>query len=282
MKNICSGPLLPQFKTQIKINRAMKLTCALLFTASMGIFANGNAQSMRVNINVENVSTKKVLSEIEKQTDYLFVYNKKEVDLDRKTSVNAVNKTTADVLSSIFEGTDIVYAIEGENIMLMRKEESASHTALQEEKKITGTVVDVSGMPIIGANVMVKGTTNGTITDFDGNFILNVPAGAVLQISYIGYTNQEVKVGNKSELSVTLKEDTELLDEVVVVGYGVQKKVNLTGAVSNIKANDITKSSTSNISNALVGRIPGLIGMNESGKPGTGSKLYIRGTEFGS
>ncbi len=277
MKNICSGPLLPQFKTQIKINRAMKLTCALLFTASMGVFANGNAQSMRVNINVENVSTKKVLSEIEKQTDYLFVYNKKEVDLDRKTSVNAVNKTTADVLSSIFEGTDIVYAIEGENIMLMRKEESASHTALQEEKKITGTVVDASGMPIIGANVMVKGTTNGTITDFDGKFVLNVPDEAVLQISYIGYTNQEVKVGNKSELSVTLKEDTELLDEVVVVGYGVQKKVNLTGAVSNIKANDITKSSTSNISNALVGRIPGLIGMNESGKPGTGSKLYIRG-----
>ena len=142
---------MPKIKTPIKTNRAMKLTCALLFAASFGVFATGNAQTMRVNIQVDNVSTEKVLSEIEKQTDYLFVYNKKEVDLKRKTSVNAVNKTTAEVLSTIFEGTDIIYAIEGENIMLMRKEQNLAVVpdAVQQDNKITGTVLDPTGMPVI-------------------------------------------------------------------------------------------------------------------------------------
>lgn len=102
----------------------MKLTCALLFSAAIGLSAAGNAQSMRVNIQVKNVATSQVLSEIEKQTDYLFVYNKKEVDLNRRTSVDAVNQTTAEVLSKLFEGTDIIFAIEGENIMLMKKDDS--------------------------------------------------------------------------------------------------------------------------------------------------------------
>ena len=172
MKNIYTGLLLPKIKTPIKTNRAMKLTCALLFAASFGVFATGNAQTMRVNIQVDNVATEKVLSEIEKQTDYLFVYNKKEVDLKRKTSVNAVNKTTAEVLSTIFNGTDIIYAIEGENIMLMRKEQNLAVVpdAVQQDNKITGTVLDPTGMPVIGANIMIKGTTNGTITDMDGKF----------------------------------------------------------------------------------------------------------------
>ena len=120
----------------------MKLTCALLFAASFGVFATGNAQTMRVNIQVDNVSTEKVLSEIEKQTDYLFVYNKKEVDLKRKTSVNAVNKTTAEVLSTIFEGTDIIYAIEGENIILLPKDPMAEAREIR-EKIHHATGVDV-------------------------------------------------------------------------------------------------------------------------------------------
>lgn len=196
MKNICTRLLLPKIKTPIKTNRAMKLTCALLLTASMGVFATGNAQTMRVNIQADNVSTGKILSEIEKQTDYLFVYNKKEVDLKRKTSVNAVNKTTAEVLSTIFNGTDIIYAIEGENIMLMRKEQNLAVVpdAVQQDNKITGTVLDPTGMPVIGANIMIKGTTNGTITDMDGNFSLEAPVGATLVVSYVGFANQEVKL----------------------------------------------------------------------------------------
>lgn len=278
MKNICIGGVLSQFKTQFKINRAMKLTCALLFTASMGAFASGNAQSMRVNIKVDNASTKEILSEIEKQTDYLFVYNKNEVDLDRKASVNAENETTADVLSAVFDGTDIVYAIEGENIMLMRKEEKMSNVASQQDNRITGTIVDATGLPIIGANVMVKGTTNGTITDMDGKFTLDVPAGAVLQISYIGYANQEVKVGKSSNLSITLKEDTELLDEVVVVGFGSQKKANLTGAVSTVKMDEaLGDRPLVQVADALQGQVPGLLVNNGGNAPGQGKSFQIRG-----
>lgn len=259
----------------------MKLTCALLLTASMGVFATGNAQTMRVNIQADNVSTGKILSEIEKQTDYLFVYNKKEVDLKRKTSVNAVNKTTAEVLSTIFEGTDIIYAIEGENIMLMRKEQNLAVVpdAVQQDNKITGTVLDPTGMPVIGANIMIKGTTNGTITDMDGKFSLDVPKGATLVVTYVGYTNQELQVGSQKTLSITLKEDSEALDELVVVGYSTQKKVNLTGSVSTVSFNDkLTSRPVTDVSQMLNGASPGLQIMQSSGEPNAESFSYnIRG-----
>lgn len=281
MKNICTRLLLPKIKTPIKTNRAMKLTCALLLTASMGVFATGNAQTMRVNIQADNVSTGKILSEIEKQTDYLFVYNKKEVDLKRKTSVNAVNKTTAEVLSTIFNGTDIIYAIEGENIMLMRKEQNLAVVpdAVQQDNKITGTVLDATGMPVIGANIMVKGTTNGTITDMDGKFSLDVPKGATLVVTYVGYTNQEISVGNQKKLSITLREDSEALDELVVVGYSTQKKVNLTGSVSTVSFDDkLTSRPVTDVSQMLNGASPGLQIMQSSGEPNAESFSYnIRG-----
>lgn len=281
MKNIYTGLLLPKIKTPIKTNRAMKLTCALLFAASFGVFATGNAQTMRVNIQVDNVATEKVLSEIEKQTDYLFVYNKKEVDLKRKTSVNAINKTTAEVLSTIFEGTDIIYAIEGENIMLMRKEQNLAVVpdAVQQDNKITGTVLDPTGMPVIGANIMIKGTTNGTITDMDGKFSLDVPKGAILVVTYVGYANQELQVGSQKTLSITLKEDSEALDELVVVGYSTQKKVNLTGSVSTVSFNDkLTSRPVTDVSQMLNGASPGLQIMQSSGEPNAESFSYnIRG-----
>lgn len=281
MKNICTRLLLPKIKTPIKVNRTMKLTCALLFAASLGVYATGNAQTMRVNIQVDNVSTEKVLSEIEKQTDYLFIYNKKEVDLKKKTSVNAINKTTAEVLSTIFEGTDIIYAIEGENIMLMRKEKNLAVVpdAVQQDNKITGTVLDPTGMPVIGANIKIKGTANGTITDMDGKFSLEVPKGGTLVVTYVGYANQEISVENQKNLSITLKEDSEALDELVVVGYSTQKKVNLTGSVSTVSFNDkLTSRPVTDVSQMLNGASPGLQIMQSSGEPNAESFSYnIRG-----
>lgn len=272
---------MPKIKTPIKVNRTMKLTCALLFAASLGVYATGNAQTMRVNIQVDNVSTEKVLSEIEKQTDYLFIYNKKEVDLKKKTSVNAINKTTAEVLSTIFEGTDIIYAIEGENIMLMRKEKNLAVVpdAVQQDNKITGTVLDPTGMPVIGANIKIKGTANGTITDMDGKFSLEVPKGGTLVVTYVGYANQEISVENQKNLSITLKEDSEALDELVVVGYSTQKKVNLTGSVSTVSFNDkLTSRPVTDVSQMLNGASPGLQIMQSSGEPNAESFSYnIRG-----
>lgn len=279
MKNICTRLLLPKIKTPIKLNRTMKLTCALLFTASLGVYATGNAQTLRVNIQVDNVSTEKVLSEIEKQTDYLFIYNKKEVDLKRKTSVNAVNKTTAEVLSAIFEGTDIIYAIEGENIMLMRKEKNLAGgvDAVQQGHIVTGKIVDKNGDPVIGANVLVRGTTNGTISDMDGRFSLDVPQNAVLQVSYIGYLTQEVQVKDQNKLNILLREDTQSLEEVVVVGYGTQKKGEVASAISSIKSEKFIKTPSADPAQMIKGQVPGLTITTPDANPTSTSEISLRG-----
>lgn len=147
----------------------------------------------------------------------------------------------------------------------------------QATRQITGTILDETGEPIIGANVVQKGTTNGTMTDLDGAFSLNVPNNATLVISFIGYNSIEVNVAGKSKITVTLKEDTQKLEEVVVVGYGTQKKVTVTGAVTAIGADEITQAPVANISNALVGRLPGVRVQNTGGMPGQESSVDIRG-----
>lgn len=147
----------------------------------------------------------------------------------------------------------------------------------QATRQITGTILDETGEPIIGANVVQKGTTNGTMTDLDGAFSLNVPNNATLVVSFIGYNSMEVNVAGKSKITVTLKEDTQKLEEVVVVGYGTQKKVTVTGAVTAIGADEITQAPVANISNALVGRLPGVRVQNTGGMPGQESSVDIRG-----
>ena len=146
----------------------------------------------------------------------------------------------------------------------------------QATKKITGTVVDAQG-PVIGASVVEKGSSNGVITDFDGNFSLNVKPGATIVVSYVGYETQEIKVGNQSNFNVTLKEDDALLEEVVVVGYGVQKKKLVTGATVEVKGEDIAKLNTTQVLGALQSQSPGVSIQANSGQPGDGFKIAIRG-----
>jgi len=152
-------------------------------------------------------------------------------------------------------------------------------TAFAQQKTIKGTVVDASGQPIIGANVSVKGTTIGIITDIDGKYTLQVPNNSTLAVSYIGYVSQNIAVGNQSTVNVTLKEDTQNLEEVVVVGYGTQKKVTVTGAVASVSGEQLKASPTTNLSNGMVGRMPGVIGFQRSDEPGGGATtIRIRGT----
>ncbi len=158
--------------------------------------------------------------------------------------------------------------------------EKTFETIQQDQKTITGTIKDVEGEAIIGANVIEKGTTNGTITDFDGNFTLNVSNNAILQISYIGYVDQDVSIQNKNVIDIILKEDTQTLDELVVVGFGTQKKLSITGSVSAISADDIVKAPVSNLSNALAGKLPGIRVQTRGGVPGSEATVDIRG--FGS
>ena len=273
MKNILYQESIVEIK---HLFRMMRNTLLALFVFAGTAFATESySQTMKVTVVADNVSTGKVISEIEKQTDYLFVYNVNEVNLKRNVKVNAQNKSVAEVLNKVFEGTDIYYAMEGKNIMLMSKAKDGE--AVQQANKVTGIVKDANGEPVIGANVMVKGQSIGTITDIDGRFVLDAPKEAVLQITYIGYVSQEVKVSGKKEINVVLKEDTETLDEVVVIGYGTAKKSDLTGATTQIKPEALTSSVVGNALESLQGKAAGVAVFNDN-KPGASPSIRVRGS----
>ena len=273
MKNILYQESIVEIK---HLFRMMRNTLLALFVFAGTAFATESySQTMKVTVVADNVSTGKVISEIEKQTDYLFVYNVNEVNLKRNVKVNAQNKSVAEVLNKVFEGTDIYYAMEGKNIMLMSKAKDGE--AAQQANKVTGIVKDANGEPVIGANVMVKGQSIGTITDIDGRFVLDAPKDAVLQITYIGYVSQEVKVSGNKELNVVLKEDTETLDKVVVIGYGTAKKSDLTGATAQIKPEALTSSVVGNALESLQGKAAGVAVFNDN-KPGASPSIRVRGS----
>ena len=273
MKNILYQESIVEIK---HLFRMMRNTLLALFVFAGTAFATESySQTMKVTVVADNMSTGKVISEIEKQTDYLFVYNVNEVNLKRNVKVNAQNKSVAEVLNKVFEGTDIYYAMEGKNIMLMSKAKDGE--AAQQANKVTGIVKDANGEPVIGANVTVRGQSIGTITDIDGRFVLDAPKDAVLQITYIGYVSQEVKVSGNKELNVVLKEDTETLDEVVVIGYGTAKKSDLTGATAQIKPEALTSSVVGNALESLQGKAAGVAVFNDN-KPGASPSIRVRGS----
>ena len=190
--------------------------------------------------------------------------------LNTKTKLGRVMKLTS---IPLFIFTTGVYAsVHSPNMRIKSdikiiEKPSIVSTPQQNTRQITGTVIDATGMPIIGANVMVKGTTNGTITDIDGKFTLEVAKDAILQVSYIGYMNQEISVGNKSVLSISLQEDTQKLDEVVVIGYGTMKKSDITGAISSVSEEKIARQAVANVSTALQGLATGVSVTSSSGSP---------------
>lgn len=256
----------------------MKLTLITLFIFTTGLLASIHSQNVRVNIHVNNAKTLQILEEIERQTDFLFIYNKKEVDLDRKVSINAKDQTVADVLSSIFTQTDISYEMEGSNIMLMRKS-ALMNVNQQNTRKISGVVKDKSGEPIIGGNIIVKGSTNGTVTDLDGKFSIDVNNNSILQISYIGYNTIDVPVANKTTLSIKLSEDTQILGEVVVTALGIKTSEKAIGySVQRLGGDKLTTVKGAEVGTSLSGKIAGLTVYNST-EFAEAPKLYLRGSE---
>ena len=262
------------FKFHKNMLRRIKTTVFFLTFFAISLFSKGtHSQISRVSLDLVNATVQNVLKEVEKQTEYLFIFNPNEVDLNRKTNIQVNNQMVSEVLSALFMQTDITYVLEGSNIMLMKR----SSVLQQSDKQITGTVTDEQGVPIIGANITEKGTTNGTITDIDGMFNLSIPDNATLEISYIGYISQSIPVGDQTVLSVILREDTQTLDELVVVGYGIQKKRLVTGSTVQVKGENIAKLSTINPLTALQSQTPGISIIQSSGQPGEGFKVTIRG-----
>lgn len=263
----------PRFK---QIFRIMRISTFLLMVCVFCSYAgNAHSQNVKVSIRMNNVKLDKILNEIENQTDYLFIYNN-QVDINKITSVKVKNEAVAQVLDKILSGTGINYELEGTHIILTTEAIKDLH-AQQQAKTVTGTVTDVSGEPIIGANIRIKGTTTGTITDIDGNFSIEAEPQSVIEVSYIGYLTQETVINNQKSIRFLLKEDTKTLDEVVVIGYGVQKKAELTGSVANINTEKLNTQSNANIGQALQGKIAGVDIVSQGGAPGSGTRIMVRG-----
>ena len=249
----------------------MKRILSLFFT----IFCAITLMAQSVSLNIANQPIREVLKPFEQASGYHFFYNSTSlVGLDHVVSVSFDETPLEVALNTLFNGTSIVYKITDNNVIALSNKEIEHAIG----KTVDGIVVDDTNFPIIGATVKIKNSDNGTITDFDGNFSLsNVRAGQYLQISYIGYKTYELRITDASSYNITLHEDTEQLDEVVVVGYGAQKKVNLTGAVSVVSAEDVAGRPTQNMATALQGADPSLNITMNAGSPNSDFKIDIRG-----
>lgn len=261
--------------------RIMKLTTVCSFALAFSLYAgNTNSQNIKVTVKQNNAELRDVLNTIEKQTDYLFVYDKY-VDVNRKVSVNSKKRPLEEVLGELFGETGIKYTVDGTYIVLSPNSKSENSIALisQQNRQITGIVKDATGEPVIGANVVEKGTTNGTITDVEGRFSLSVAPNATLIISYIGYVSSEISVKGQTSVAVTLKEDSETLDEVVVVAYGTQKRSNLTGSVDVVSSKELANRPVTNTSSMLQGKASSITFSTPSGgnTPGKTPTIQIRG-----
>jgi len=253
----------------------MKTTLLFLCISLWGVAATSYSQTHSVTLKIENGTIREVLDAIEEQSDFTFVYNIREVNLEKKVSVSAKEESVTDLLDTFLKSNELDYKVIDHHIALYRKPEVKQ----QAGRNIRGIVTDDKGEPVIGANIVVAGTTIGTISDFDGNFELSVPEDAVLKITYIGYLAQDVRVTpGKNQYTIVLREDSETLDEVVVVGYGTVKKSDVTGSVVSVSAEDLMKRNPVTFEEGLQGMAPGVQVIRSSGDPEGGVSIRIRGT----
>ncbi|MFK2113177.1 TonB-dependent receptor [Bacteroides fragilis] len=236
-----------------------------------------SAWSQKVSLNFNNEKVEKVLSSIKAQTGMGLVFSDQLIDVNRKISIQVKDASLDEALAKLLAGTKVTFEIKNNKIYFIEKK--ADQQSGSRKKKVSGVVKDATGEPIIGANVVEKGVgTNGVITNLDGEFTLEVPENASLIISYIGYLQQDVSTKGKDAFNIIMKEDTKTLDEVVVVGYGVQKKVNLTGAVAAVDSKSLQNRPVTNVSNAIQGLLPGVTVISGTGQPGSDNPtIRVRG-----
>lgn len=236
-------------------------------------------QEKLVTINVKNASLSEVFKVIEKQTTYRFSYRDVVMDSEKNISISEADVSVPFILDRVLKDRNLEYDIVSpKSIVISDKHPNAP--AKQGSSTITGVVKDVYGEPIIGANIIIKGTTIGVISDIDGKFSFNdIQPGTVFEFSYIGYDNQEMKLKDGAPLIIVLKENSTLLEELVVIGYGTVRKRDLTGAVSQINADQIQKGPVTNILQSVQGRIPGFQVTPSSGQPGADNNVLIHGTQ---
>lgn len=254
----------------------MKLTFLIASVCLIQVSASINTQGQNVSLKADGKSIKEIIKNLEAQSGFRFFYNEAFSDLNKTVSLNVNNKPIKEVLDNLFKGASVYYKILENDLVVI-----APVTELQRQK-ITGKVTDATtGEPVIGANVIIEGTTIGVVTDVDGRFSLDVESpNAVLVISFLGFNTERVQATGNAEIAVTLVPDIKSLDEVVVVGYGTQKRSNVTAAITSIASKEIKNIPTSNAANALQGKLPGVVVQQTSGSPGSTPSIKVRG--FGS
>lgn len=265
----------------VKFLRIMKAIVLFLFLGiGMSFATNTYSQETLLSISVKNKTVKDVFKHIENNSKFIIFCMDDVVDLDRKVSLNLKDQDIETILNSIFRNTDNIFKIEDRQVIITKRTNHPQPVAVSQQNKIkvTGVVTDTNGESIIGASVVEKGTTNGITTDMDGRYEISVSdKNAVLSISYLGYVTQDVKVDGKRNINVQLYEDSKALDEVVVVGYGQQKKSSVVSAINTVTTKEL-RLPTRNLTNNLAGQLSGLIAVQRSGEPGyDNSDFWIRG-----
>ncbi|MGK0454752.1 MAG: TonB-dependent SusC/RagA subfamily outer membrane receptor, partial [Paraglaciecola sp.] len=272
-----------KYSFPIKLDLKMRITTLLLLVSLFQLHANDSyAQKTKVSLNYTNVSLETVFDKIEAITDFKFIYKDKEIDYNQKVSILVKKERLSKVLKKLLTDSRISYLVNGKQIILKplqisidTKVEKINEVA--QKISITGIVVDKSGEPLPGASIIEKGTTNGTETDFNGNFSIAIKnKEAILVVQYLGYTKKEVTVKDKTNLKIVLIEDASSLDEIVVIGYGSLSRSKVLGAVSSVSAEDISQLPVSSLDDAIAGRVAG-VQIVSNGAPGAGSTINIRG-----
>ena len=266
-----------------KIWMTMKLTFVLFFIAISQLMASETySQSTRISLHLKDAAVKEVLTKIEENSEFFFLYNSKLVNVDRTVSTNFNNQKIDEILNKLFRETDVVYTIVDRQIVLTNQAGQNSFGSLnvlqQPGKTVTGNITDSSGASLPGVTVVVKGTTTGTVSDNNGNFKLaNVSSDVTLAFSFVGMKAQEILVGNKNQINVVMDMESTGIDEVIAIGYGFQRKSDIAGSVGVATANEILRSSSFNAIQGIKGKVAGVNIFSNSGNPSGNTRVIIRG-----
>lgn len=262
-----------------KVLRTMKLTIFLILISVISVFANKTySQTKMLNLNMKNCTVKEVLRNIEEQSEFYFMYSEKLVDVYRKVSIDINNSKVDEVLDKLFASTNVEYTVKDRFVLLTTPEVSGSDLTILQQNTVSVTVTDESGLPLPGVTVLIKGTTNGSVTNADGNYtITNLPENTVLEFSFVGMKSQEIVVGTQTTINISMEVDAIGLDEIVAIGYGTAKKSEVTGSVGVVTAEDLAEQPSVNPLGSLRGKIAGVTIFSNSGEPGGNPRVLIRG-----
>ena len=277
MKNNHSfNALCLKYTLKLKMPLPMRISLILLFAVFLQLSANDSfAQRVRTSLGISKATVEQVLNKIESTSDYVFLYNDNTIQTDRMVTLNAASTKITDILNEVFAGTNVTYAIVDKQIILSTKKAAPE----QSQQKVTGKVKDANGEPLIGVSILVKGTTNGTVTDIDGNFSLQADKGAVLEVSYIGYATQTVTVTG-APLNLVMKEDSEQLEEVVVTALGIKRAEKaLSYNVQKVGQDEIVRVKDANFVNSLNGKIAGVSINKSASGVGGATRVVMRGAK---